>query len=120
VRQLLEALSAVWVSLGALLRQEQVQSATRAPAVPEHRAPSQQAAVANMDETGWRQRRRRAWLCTVDRGSEADSIGRWGLPEIERLFPLWHCFRAAEFDRQELCRRLLPLRYRLGWWLRRG
>jgi transposase len=50
----------------------------------------------------------------VDRGGEAEPIGRWGLAEIERLFALWHGFRAGEFDRQELRRRLVPLQARLG------
>jgi transposase len=56
----------------------------------------------------------------VDRGGEAEPIGRWGLAEIERLFALWHCFRRGEFDRQELRRRLVPLQARLGRLLRRG
>src|SRR5262249_1594332 len=33
---------------------------------------------------------------------------------------LWHRFRAGEFDRQELQRRLIPLQARLGRLLRRG
>ena len=36
-----------------------------APVVEEARAAVQQAAVVNMDETGWRQEQRRAWLWTV-------------------------------------------------------
>jgi transposase len=142
----------------------------------------QQADVVNMDETGWRQDKRRAWLWTVvtaelavfwidrrrsgtvvdalvgadfagvvgsdrwsaysrfpaerralchahlkrgfqalvDRSGEAEPIGRWGLAEIKRLFALWHRFRAGEFDRQELRRRLVPLQARLGRLLRRG
>jgi transposase len=56
----------------------------------------------------------------VDRGGEADPIGRWGLAEIERLFALWHRFRAGAFDRPELQRRLVPLQARLGRLLRRG
>ena len=56
----------------------------------------------------------------MDRGGEAEPIGRWGLAEIERLFALWHRFRAGEFDRQELRRRLIPLQARLGRLLRRG
>ena len=46
--------------------------------------------------------------------------GRWGLAEIERLFAQWHRFRAGNFDRQELRRRLIPLQARLGRLLRRG
>jgi transposase len=62
----------------------------------------------------------RAFQGLVDRGGEAEPIGRWGLAEIERLFALWHRFRAGDFDRQELRRRLVPLQARLGRLLRRG
>ncbi len=65
VRQLLQDLWAVRVSLGAVVRQEQAQSAALAPVVEEARAAVQQAAVVNMDETGWRQEQRRAWLWTA-------------------------------------------------------
>ena len=54
VRQLLQDLWAVRVSLGAVLRQEQAQSAALAPIVEEARTAVQQADVVNMDETGWR------------------------------------------------------------------
>ncbi len=47
---------------------------------------------------------KRAFQALVDRGGEAEPVGRWGLAEIERLFALWHRFRAGEFDRQELRR----------------
>jgi transposase len=182
VRQLLQDLWAVRVSLGAVVRQEQAQSAALAPVVEEARIAVRQAAVVNLDETGWRQEQRRAWLWTavtaeltvfcidrsrggavveallrpaftgvvgsdqwsaysrfpaerralcwahlkrsfqglVDRGREAAPIGRWGLAEIERLFALWHRFRAGEFARPELLRRLIPLQARLGRLLRRG
>ncbi len=152
MRQLLRDLWQVRVSLGAVVRQEQAQSAALAPVVEEAQAAVQQAAVVNMDETGWRQEQQRAWLWTVvtaeltvfridrhrsgavvqgllganfagvvgsdrwsaynrfsaerrvfcwahlkrdfqalvDRGGEAEPIGRWGLAEIERLFALWH------------------------------
>jgi transposase len=56
----------------------------------------------------------------VDRGGEVEPIGRWGLVEIERLFAIWNRFRAGEFDRQELRRRLIPPQARLGRLLRRG
>jgi len=182
VRQLLQDLWQVRVSLGAVVRQEQAQSAALAPVVEEARAAVQQAAVVYMDETGWRQAQRRAWLWTivtagltvfridrsrggavvdallgvdfagvvgsdrwsaynrfpaerralcwahlkrhfqalVDRGGEAEPVGRWGLAEIERLFTFWHCFRTDELDRRELQRRLIPLQARLGRLLRRG
>jgi transposase len=182
VRQLLDDLWAVQVSLGAVVRQEQAQSTALAPVVAEARAAVQQAAVVNIDETGWRQEQRRAWLWTVvtaeltvfqidchrsgavvdallgpefmgvvgsdrwsaysrfpaehralcwahlkrafqglvDRGGGAQPIGRWGLAEIERLFALWHRFRAGEFGREELWHRLIPLQARMGRLLGRG
>jgi transposase len=45
---------------------------------------------------------------------------RLSLAEIERLFTLWHRFRADEFDRKELRRRLVPVQARLGRLLGRG
>src|SRR5439155_26618625 len=54
VQQLLKDLWAVQVSLGAVVRQEQAQSAALAPVVEEARAAVPQAPVVNMDETGWR------------------------------------------------------------------
>jgi hypothetical protein len=65
VRQLLRDLWQVRVSLGAVVRQEQAQSAALAPVVEEAQAAVQQAAVVNMDETGWRQEQQRAWLWTA-------------------------------------------------------
>jgi transposase len=62
----------------------------------------------------------RAFQGLADRGGEAEPIGCWGLAEIERLFALWHCFRAGDFARPELQRRLIPLQARLGRLLRRG
>jgi transposase len=56
----------------------------------------------------------------VDHGGEVEPIGRWGLAEIQRLFALWHRFRAGEFGRETLQRRLIPLQARLGRLLRRG
>ena len=182
VQQALQDLWEVRVSLGAVVGQEQAQSAALAPVVEEARAAVQTAPVVNIDETGWRQGQARAWLwavvtaeltvfridrtrsgaaveallgpeftgvvgsdrwsaynrfaaerralchahlkrdfqALVDRGGEAEPIGRWGLAEIERLFPLWHRFRAGEFDRQELRRRLIPLQARMGRLLQRG
>jgi transposase len=182
VRQLLQDLWQVRVSLGAVVRQEQAQSAALAPVVEEARAAVQQAAVVNVDETGWREGQQRAWLWTavtatrtvfridrrrsgavveallgtdfagvvgsdrwsaynrfpaerralcyahlkrdfqalVDRGGAAAPVGRWGLAEIERLFAIWHRFRAGELDRPALQRRLIPIQARLGRLLRRG
>jgi transposase len=62
---LLQDLWAVRVSLGAVVCQEQAQSAALAPVVAEARAAVQQAAAVNMDETGWRQAKQRAWLWVV-------------------------------------------------------
>jgi transposase len=49
-----------------------------------------------------------------------EPIGRSGLAEFARLFALWYRFRAGEFDRQELRRRLIPLQARMGRLLQRG
>src|SRR5215207_6200193 len=65
VRQLLQDLWQVRVSLAAVVRQEQAQSAALAPVVEEARAAVQDSAVVNMDETGWREDQHRAWLWTV-------------------------------------------------------
>jgi transposase len=65
VRQLLADLWQVRLSLGAVVRQEQVQSAALAPVVEGAQAVVQQAAVVNIDETGWRQAQQRAWLWTA-------------------------------------------------------
>jgi len=65
VRQLLQDLWEVRVSLGAVVRQEQAQCAALAPVVEVARAAVQHADVVNLDETGWRQEQRRAWLWTA-------------------------------------------------------
>ena len=65
VRRLLKDLWSVRLSLGAVVHQEQAQSAALAPVVEEARAAVQEAAVVNMDETGWRQADQRTWLWTV-------------------------------------------------------
>jgi len=58
---MLQDLWAVRISLGAVVRQEQAQSAALAPVGEEARATAQQAAAVSVDETGWRQDRQRAW-----------------------------------------------------------
>jgi transposase len=63
---------------------------------------------------------KRDFQALVDRGGEAEPIGRWGLAELERLFALWHRFRAGEFDRKALRRRLVPVQARLGRLVWRG
>src|SRR3954462_5211844 len=65
VRQLLQDLWEVKLSLGTVVRQEQAQSAALAPVVEEARAAVQEEAVVNIDETGWRQTQARAWLWAV-------------------------------------------------------
>jgi transposase len=181
-RQLVGDLWAVALSLGTVARLQQGQSAALQPVYTEAREAVSKAAVANLDETGWREAKHRAWLWTavtprltvflidrsrggaalealvgasfdgivgsdrwsvysrfpaerralcyahlkrdfqalVDRGGEAEPIGRWGLAELERLFALWHRFRAGEFDRKALRRRLVPVQARLGRLVWRG
>lgn len=53
------------LAVGTVSAVEQQVSAALAPVVAEARAAVQVAPVVNMDETGWRQGRRRAWLWTV-------------------------------------------------------
>jgi transposase len=65
VRQLLQDLWQVRVSLGAVVRQEQAQSVALAPIVEEALSTVPQSAVVNMDETGWREDKQRAWLWTA-------------------------------------------------------
>jgi transposase len=67
-REVQQALVDVWVvrlSLGAVVHLEQAQSATLGPVVQAVREAVHQAAVANLDETGWREQKRRAWLWTA-------------------------------------------------------
>src|SRR5262249_48282091 len=71
VRQLLQDLWQVKLSLGAVVHQEQAQSAALTAVVEEARAVVQEAAVVNVDETGWRQEQRRAWLWAVVTGTLA-------------------------------------------------
>ena len=55
----------VELSVGALAHLERATSAALAPTVAEVAAAVRQAAVANLDETGWWQGAKRAWLWTV-------------------------------------------------------
>ena len=55
----------VRVAVGSVSALEQTMSAAPAPVVAEARTVVQQAPVANLDETGWRQTGRRVWLWTV-------------------------------------------------------
>src|SRR5262249_44730401 len=63
---------------------------------------------------------RRNFQSLMDGSGEAEPVGRWGLAEIERLYALWHRFRAGKFGRGELQHRLIPLQARLGRVLRRA
>lgn len=65
VRQALKDLWNVTVSLGAITNLEQAQSAALKPVYDQVREAIPQAEVVNMDETGWREDKRRAWLWTV-------------------------------------------------------
>jgi len=55
----------VGLAVGTVSALEQTVRAALAPVVAEAQAAVQHAAVVNMDETGWREARRRAWLWTV-------------------------------------------------------
>lgn len=115
VRQLLRDLWQVRVSLGAVVRQEQAQSAALAPAVGEARAAVHQADVVNMDETGWRQEKQRAWLWTaVTPCLTAFLLDRSrGGPAIEALlgerftgmveWDRWSTYGRFPAERQALC-----------------
>jgi len=61
----LAELGEVELSVGALARLEQATSTALAPVVAEVATAVQQAAVANLDETGWWQGRTRSWLWTM-------------------------------------------------------
>jgi transposase len=63
---------------------------------------------------------KRDFQALVDRGGEAEPVGRWGLAEIERLFALWHRFRAGAIDRQALRQQMVPIQARMGRLLWRG
>jgi transposase len=65
VRQRVRDLWAAQVFWGRWCGQQQAQSAVLAPVVEEVRAAVQRADVANIDETGWREDKQRAWLWTV-------------------------------------------------------
>jgi transposase len=63
--QCLADLFGVELAVGTVSAVEQTVSAALAPVVAAARTAVQAASVVNMDETGWRQGRRRAWLWTV-------------------------------------------------------
>ena len=64
-REVVQLLGDVWgaaVALGSVVELEQATSAALAPVVAEAHTMAQHATVANVDETGWREGRRKAWL----------------------------------------------------------
>jgi transposase len=63
--QCLTDLFGVDLCVGSVCALEQAMSAALAPVVDEAQTAVQQAPVANLDETGWRQGRKRAWVWTV-------------------------------------------------------
>jgi transposase len=65
VREYVEAVFDVPVSLGTVVTLEQQTSASLAPAHHEARAAVREAAVKNADETGWKQAGTRRWLWTA-------------------------------------------------------
>jgi len=65
VRQLMADLWEVAVSLGAIARLQQVQSVALQAPYTEAREAVPKAKVVNLDETGWREDKQRAWLWTA-------------------------------------------------------
>lgn len=63
--QCLDDLFGADVAVGTVSALEQAASAALAPVVAEMEAAVRQAAVANLDETSWRQGQQRAWVWTV-------------------------------------------------------
>jgi transposase len=63
--QCLDDLFGVDLAVGSVSALEQATSAALAPVVDHAQAVVQHAAVANLDETRWRQARQRAWVWTV-------------------------------------------------------
>jgi transposase len=63
--QCLSDLFGVAVGVGSVSAMEAATSGALAPVVDEVRTAAGQATVANMDETGWREGRKRAWVWTM-------------------------------------------------------
>src|SRR5215211_6066831 len=103
------------MSLGAVIRQEQAQSAALAPVVAEAQTAVQQAAVVNMDETGWRTEQQLAWLWTaVTTGLTVFRIARSrGGATIDALLgseftgvvgsDRWSAYKRFPVERRALC-----------------
>jgi transposase len=56
----------------------------------------------------------------VDRGGDAADIGCTGLDVVEVVFEWWHAFRGGGLAREQLRRRLAPMRQLLREWLELG
>jgi len=64
-REVVQLMGDVWgaeMALGSVVELEQATSAALAPVVAAAHAVAQHATVVNVDETGWREGRRKAWL----------------------------------------------------------
>jgi transposase len=111
----LAELGEVALSVGTLARLEQATSTALAPVVAEVATAVQQAAVANVDETGWWQGQARAWLWTVV--TEALTLFRLdpsrGKAVVQALLgPDWagivgsdrySAYRYLPLDRRQIC-----------------
>jgi transposase len=111
----LAELGEVELSVGALARLEQATSTALAPVVDEVALAIQQAAVANVDETGWWQGKTRSWLWTVV--TETLTLFRLdpsrGKVVVQALLgPAWtgivgsdrySAYRYLPLDRRQLC-----------------
>lgn len=111
----LAELGEVELSVGALARLEQVTSTALAPVVDEVATAVQQAAVVNVDETGWWQGKARQWLWTV----VTDAVTRFrldpsrGKAVVQALLgPEWtgivgsdrySAYRHLPLERRQLC-----------------
>jgi transposase len=56
----------------------------------------------------------------VDRGGAAVDVGNAGLEAVEVLFDLWHQFRGGGLTREQLRRKMAPVRQTLREWLELG
>jgi transposase len=114
-RQAVQDLWGVRVSLGGVVRQEQAQSAALAPVVEKARAAVQQAAVVNMDETGWRQEKQQAWLWTavtatltvfrIDRTRSGAAVEALLGPDFRGVVgsDRWSAYNGFPAERRALC-----------------
>ncbi|MDA1129559.1 MAG: IS66 family transposase [Chloroflexi bacterium] len=52
---------------------------------------------------------KRNFQALAEREDEDQFVGVWGLQQIERVFALWHKYKAGEIDRETLRKRLRPV-----------